>query len=39
MFLKNPTAVEPFEINKTGFGVMAAWITVKNISSIWKKLK
>lgn len=34
IFLKNPQAVKPFEINKKGFGMMAAWITVENINQI-----
>jgi ASC-1-like (ASCH) protein len=34
IFLKNPTRIEPFEIDKTGFGTMSAWITVDNISKI-----
>ena len=34
--LKNPQEVEPFEIDKTGFGAMAAWITVDDISKIRK---
>ena len=36
IFLKNPREVEPFEIDKTGFGAMSAWITVDNISRIKK---
>ncbi len=36
IFLKNPQGVERFEINKTGFGAMAAWITVENIKKIRK---
>lgn len=31
IFLKNPEKVEPFEINKTGFGMMSAWLTAENI--------
>ncbi|MFH1346944.1 MAG: hypothetical protein ABIH10_01700 [Spirochaetota bacterium] len=34
IFLKNPRAIRPFEINKTGFGTMSAWITVGSISKI-----
>lgn len=37
IFLKNPKAVKPFEINKTGFGLMSAWLTVKNIARIKKQ--
>lgn len=36
IFLKNPTKIKPFEINKTGFGMMSAWISVKNVSRIKK---
>lgn len=36
IFLKNPQEIKPFEIDKTGFGVMSAWITVGNISKIKK---
>ncbi len=34
IFLKTPRPVKPFEINKKGFGAMAAWITVENINQI-----
>lgn len=34
IFLKDVREVEPFQINKKGFGAMAAWITVENISQI-----
>ena len=34
VFLKHPKRIEPFHINKKGFGAMAAWITVKNINDI-----
>lgn len=34
MFLKNPKKIEPFEINKKGFGMMSAWLTLKNIDEI-----
>jgi len=34
IFLKNPRAIKPFEIDKTGFGTMSAWISVDNISKI-----
>jgi len=37
VFLKDPQAVEPFEIDKSGFGAMAAWITVDRIGLIRKK--
>lgn len=32
--LKNVQRIEPFEINKKGFGMMAAWITVADIEQI-----
>ena len=34
IFLKNPRKVEPFEINKKGFGAMASWIIVGDIKPI-----
>ena len=34
VFLKNPQKVIPFEIDKTGFGAMAAWIMVDDIDKI-----
>ena len=34
IFLKNPQKVEQFEIDKTGFGAMSAWITVDSVSKI-----
>lgn len=34
VFLKNPIPVKPFEIDKTGFGAMSAWITVDDINRI-----
>ena len=34
IFLKNPERVEPFEINKAGFGMMSAWQTTENIDRI-----
>lgn len=34
IFLTNPQKIEPFEINKTGFGTMSAWLTVGNINTI-----
>ncbi|MCX6798298.1 MAG: hypothetical protein NTX66_03770 [Candidatus Falkowbacteria bacterium] len=36
IFLKNVIKVKPFEINKTGFGTMAAWITVPDIAKLKK---
>ncbi len=37
MFLKNPEAVESFDIDKTGFGNAAAWLCAKNIQDIRRK--
>lgn len=34
IYLKSVKEVEPFDINKSGFGAMAAWLTVPNISQI-----
>lgn len=34
VFLENPQKIKPFGINKTGFGMMAAWITINNINCI-----
>ena len=36
VFLNNPVEVEPFEVDKTGFGAMSAWISVDNIERIRK---
>jgi len=36
IFLKNPKKIKPFEIDKTGFGAMSAWITIDNINKIKK---
>lgn len=34
VFLKDPEKVEPFEIDKSGFGAMAAWVTVDDLDKI-----
>jgi hypothetical protein len=34
IFLANPQKVIPFEVDKKGFGAMAAWVTVPNIDLI-----
>lgn len=34
IFLKNPRKVEPFNINKKGYGMMSAWISVDDINKI-----
>ncbi|MFH1036495.1 MAG: hypothetical protein V1756_00290 [Patescibacteria group bacterium] len=36
IFLKNPREIKPFEIDKTGFGVMSAWISIDDINKIKK---
>ncbi len=36
IFLKNPKAIEPFHINKTGFGNACAWITIEDVKEIIK---
>jgi ASC-1-like (ASCH) protein len=34
IYLKSPQPVKPFEINKKGFGIGAAWISISDINSI-----
>ena len=34
IFLKNPMKIIPFSISKKGFGNMASWLSVNNISTI-----
>lgn len=34
IFLENPSKIKPFEIDKSGFGMMSAWITIESISKI-----
>lgn len=34
IYLKDPKKIEPFEINKKGFGMMAAWKSVDDINKI-----
>ncbi len=34
IFFENPKEIKPFEINKKGFGLMAAWITTDNVNKI-----
>ncbi len=38
IFLKKPRKVEPFGIDKKGFGSMAAWICVEDINNLRKIL-
>lgn len=37
VFLKEVESINPFDIDKKGFGSMSAWITVDNIEKIKKK--
>lgn len=37
IFLKNPRSIQPFNIDKKGFGAMAAWLMVENINCLKKK--
>jgi ASC-1-like (ASCH) protein len=39
IFLKSPKKIEPFEIDKRGFGTMSAWITVGDIDRVKKYSK
>ncbi len=39
IFLKNPKTIKPFHIDKSGFGMMAAWICVENINDILQTLR
>lgn len=34
IFLKQVREITPFEINKTGYGAMAAWLVIDNINKI-----
>lgn len=36
IFIHEVQSVKPFDIDKTGYGLMAAWITVEDINSIKK---
>lgn len=36
IFLGEVESIEPFEIEKKGFGTMSAWITVKDVSTLRK---
>lgn len=37
IFLKNPEKIEPFKINKKGFGMMSAWMVVGDINKVIKQ--
>ena len=34
IFLKKPVAITPLDIDKTGFGMMSAWITIDDVRKI-----
>lgn len=34
IFLRNPVSIEPFNVNKKGYGSMASWICINNIDDI-----
>ena len=34
VFLKNPQKIKPFEIDKTGYGNMAAWIVINDVNKL-----
>lgn len=36
IYLKNPRKIEPFDIDKKGFGIMSAWLVIKDINMIKK---
>ena len=36
IYLRSPQKVKPFDIDKRGFGIMAAWLIVDDIKSITK---
>jgi len=38
VFLKDPQEIRPFAIDKTGFGAMAAWITVDDLDKIRRRI-
>lgn len=37
VFLKNPKEIKPFNMDKSGFGLMSAWICVEDVERIKKK--
>jgi ASC-1-like (ASCH) protein len=34
IYLRNVEEIEPFDINKKGFGLMSAWLTLENVEKI-----
>lgn len=39
IFLKNPKKIKPFEIDKAGFSMMSAWLTVDDVDKIRRRKK
>ena len=38
VFFRNPKQIKPFDIDKTGFGLMSAWLCVDNVNRIKRKI-
>ena len=38
VFLKNPQKIKPFEIDKTDYGNMAAWIAIDDVNKLRKRI-
>jgi len=38
VFLEKVKKIKPFQIDKAGFGAMAAWLTVGDLEKIKKKI-
>ena len=36
IFLRNAQRIEPFNVDKSGFGLMSAWLTLEDVSKIRK---
>jgi ASC-1-like (ASCH) protein len=34
IFLRNPQKIEPFKVDKSGFGAMSSWITIDSIDKV-----
>lgn len=34
IFLKNPEKIKPFDIDKSGFGIMCSWISIEDVNKI-----
>jgi len=39
IFLRNPQKIEPFKVDKSGFGAMSSWITIDSIDKVKSKNK